>query len=99
MSAVIPPRCGSVRDSVCRDMAEQLLAGGGQLVDVRSPVDFGRDALPGALNLPVDALAWEFRRLNRCSPVILCGASEFRSKRAACLLAGEGFSRIYYLGG
>jgi rhodanese-related sulfurtransferase len=76
-----------------------LLASGGQLVDLRSPADFRRGALPGALNIPVEALSYEHRLLSREQPVIVYGASEFRSSRAARLLAGKGFSRIYHLAG
>jgi hypothetical protein len=52
------------------------------------------------VNLPVEALCYGYgyTRLHRRRPVILCGANEFRSRRAAHLLAGRGFSRIYYLG-
>jgi rhodanese-related sulfurtransferase len=76
---------------------EALLASGGQLVDVRSPADFRRDSLPGALNLPLDSLCYEHHQLNSRRPVIVYGASEVRSVRAARLLAGKGFSRIYHL--
>jgi len=77
--------------------AEDLLAHGGQLLDVRPPADFRRYCLPGALNIPVDSLCYEHRRLNSRRPVIVYGASEVRSARAARLLAGKGFSRIYHL--
>ena len=79
------------------ESAENLLANGGQLVDVRSPADFNRRSLPGALNLPIDSLRYEHKRLNSQHPVIVFGASEVRSVRAARLLAGKGFSRIYQL--
>ena len=78
--------------------AWDLLASGGQLVDVRSPADFSRGALPGALNIPVETLSYEHRLLSREQPVIVYGASEFHSSRAARLLAGKGFQRIYHLG-
>ena len=39
----------------CADVQEMILAGG-QLVDVRSPMEFHRGALPGAVNLPVQAI-------------------------------------------
>ncbi|MGB5442824.1 MAG: rhodanese-like domain-containing protein [Gammaproteobacteria bacterium] len=78
--------------------ALDLLASGGQLVDVRSPADFSRDALPGALNLPIESLSYDHRLLSRERPVIVYGASEFRSTRAARLLAGQGFQRIFHLG-
>ena len=77
--------------------AEALLAEGGQLVDIRSPDDFRRDALPGALNLPVGALSYDFRHLDKREPVIVYGAHPVACVRAARLLAGQGFSRIYHL--
>ena len=79
------------------EQARQLLASGGQLVDIRAPADFGRDALPGALNLPMDSLSYATRRLNKWRPVILYSSSGVHSVHAARLLAGRGFSRIYQL--
>lgn len=77
--------------------AEGLLATGGQLVDVRSPADFKRGALPGARNLPLDALSYDYRHLDKTEPVILYGTQDVACARAARLLAGKGFSRIYHL--
>lgn len=74
-----------------------LLACGGQLVDVRSPEESRHAAIPGALNLPLDALSWDHDYLDKRDPVILCGNSPVMCERAAFLLAGRGFSRIYYL--
>ena len=79
------------------EQALRLLASGGQLVDIRAPDDFGRDALPGALNLPLDALCYETGRLKKWRPVILYSSSGVHSVRAARLLAGRGFSRVYQL--
>jgi rhodanese-related sulfurtransferase len=80
----------------CAD-ATRLLAGGGQLLDVRLPDECGHDAIPGALNLPADALCYEYRRLNKRRPVILYCTSHLHCGRIASLLAGEGFSDIYHL--
>lgn len=80
------------------EFAARLIADGGQLVDLRSPDEFRRNALPGALNLPVEALSWDFHHLDRREPVIVYGAHPVACVRAARLLAGEGFSRIYHLG-
>jgi phage shock protein E len=74
-----------------------LLARGGQLVDVRSPEDFRLSAMPGALNLPLDALSWDYAYLDKSDPVILCGNTPVMCERAAFMLAGRGFSRIYYI--
>lgn len=85
-------------ESLSLDRFKDLLAHGGQLVDIRSPADFRRGALPGALNLPLDALAHDYDQLDRQGPVILCGATQgVQCSRAAHLLAGRGFSHIYHL--
>jgi len=87
-------------ESVSPDHFNNLLAQGGQLVDIRSPADFQRGALPGALNLPLNALAYDSGQLDKQEPVILYGATEgVLCSRAAHLLAGRGFSRIYHLSG
>jgi rhodanese-related sulfurtransferase len=79
------------------EYARHLLASGGQLVDIRSPDDFGRDALPGALNVPVEALSWKHRSLSRLRPVILYGHDGVHCHHAARLLASRGFAAIYQL--
>ena len=63
--------------------ATRLLAGGGQLLDVRLPEERGRDVMPGALNLPADALCCAYRRLNKRRPVILYCTSHFHCTRIA----------------
>jgi rhodanese-related sulfurtransferase len=84
-------------ESLSRADATRLLAVGGQLLDVRSPEESGRDLVHGALNLPADALCYEYRRLNKRRPVILYCTSHIHCGRIASLLAGEGFSDIYHL--
>lgn len=85
------------RESLTARHAEDLLATGGQLVDVRSPDDFKRGALPGARNLPFDALVYGYTQLDKSEPVILYGSQAVVCARAARLLAGKGFSHIYHL--
>jgi len=97
MGLALETVCRATAGTLSHEGAEALLANGGQLVDVRSPADFTHSALPGALNLPIESLCYEHRRLNMRCPVILYGNSEVRSARAARLLAGKGFSRIYHL--
>jgi len=97
MDHVIHSQKPAGRESLSTVLAKHLLAQGGQLVDVRSPADFVRGALPGAVNLPMDAISWRYRSLKRWQPVILYGHSVANCRRVAGLLAGEGFSRIYYL--
>ena len=97
MSLAIQTVCRATSEALSLERAEDLLASGGQLVDVRSPADFRQHRHPGALNFPIDSLCYEHRQLNSQRAVIVYGASEVRSARAARLLAGKGFSRIYHL--
>jgi rhodanese-related sulfurtransferase len=97
VSLAIQTVCRAMSGTLSPAHAEDLLACGGQLLDVRSPADCRRQRLPGALNIPVDSLCYEHKRLNSRRPVIVYGASEVRSAHAARLLAGKGFSRIYHL--
>ena len=48
----------------------QLLEQGAQLVDVRTPAEFERGAIPGAVSIPVDNLRERFSELDRQRPVI-----------------------------
>ena len=84
-------------EALSAEHARQLLADGGQLVDVRPSADFYRDTLPGAVNLPLGTLSYESGRLDKHSPVILYCHTGALSRRAARLLAGQGFTRIYRL--
>jgi len=86
-SESLPPGC-----------TETLLAGGGQLVDLRSPDAFRQARLPGgALNLPVEAFCYDFKLLDKREPVIVCGAHPAACVRVARLLAGQGFPHVYHL--
>ena len=58
MTLAMQTVCRATAGSLAPGHVEALLASGGQLVDVRSPADFRRDSLPGALNLPLDSLCY-----------------------------------------
>lgn len=85
------------RESLSPDHAAALLAQGGQLVDIRTVEDFRHGSLPGARNLPMEALCHDHRHLDRHVAVILCGNQRITGIRAARLLAGSGFEQIYFL--
>ncbi len=77
------------------ELARDLLAEGGQLVDLRAPYSFHSNAMPGAVNLPVEALGHDYRLLDKREPVIVCGAGVIDCVRAARMLAGQGFAQVY----
>ena len=80
------------------DEAKKLLNAGGQLIDVRSPLEFSSVHLDGAMNLPLQSLARELNRLDNGKPVLVYCASGQRSSMAAQILESAGFRQVYNLG-
>lgn len=87
---------GEKQETLSPETAQQLLASGGQLIDVRPPSDFEAGTLPGAMNLPLDSLLVEHSRLNKHQPVILYCTRGLLCSRAARTLASLGFLQIYH---
>jgi rhodanese-related sulfurtransferase len=79
--------------------ARQLVAAGARLLDVRSPGEFDRGHLPGAINVPVQELE---ARLTEVGPpdhdVVVYCRSGHRSTNAAELLRRHGFTKVHNLG-
>ena len=79
--------------------ARKLVAAGARLLDVRSPEEYARGHLPGALNIPVQELD---RRLAEVGPPITSSSSiaaavtAARARRRSC--AQHGFSKVHNLG-
>ncbi|MBS1765964.1 MAG: rhodanese-like domain-containing protein [Acidobacteria bacterium] len=66
-------------------------ARGAVIVDVRTPEEFHRGHVDGALNLPLNQLRDAAKRLDKQKPILLCCASGTRSALAARQLAAQGF--------
>ena len=77
------------------------IAGGAQVVDVRTAREYAGGHVAGALH--ADLLAGDLERrvaeLDRAEPVYLYCASGHRSGRAAAVLEGLGFERVVNAGG
>ena len=76
-----------------------MVAEGAHLVDVRSPHEFAQDALPGAINIPLQNLLAEVHQLDHEQPVILYCRSGMRSQQAAQTLCLFGRGDVHDLGG
>ena len=83
---------------VCEE-ARQLVADGAHLVDVRTPQEYARDALPGAVNVPLQNLLAGIQQLEKDKPIILYCASGARSQQAAQALGIFGHASVHDLGG
>lgn len=79
--------------------AHELVDGGARLVDVREPDEFARGHLPGAVNMPVDAIEEHLDNLAQGASVLYC-QSGLRSQRAwQVLTRRHGLTQVHNLGG
>lgn len=82
------------------EQTRALQAQGARVVDVRTPEEFAAGHLPGALNVPVDALQGRATAelAPADAPVVVYCRSGKRSARAAGILKELGFSQVHDLG-
>ena len=78
--------------------ARALMAQGAPLVDVRSPQEYQRSALPGSINIPLPIIQQALKRLDKKAPVLLYCNSGQRSGVAKRLLEACGFLLVHNLG-
>ncbi len=70
-----------------------------QVVDVRSPEEWSRGHLPGALHFPLALLPDRFAELDASAPIVLHCKGGNRSSIAASFLQSQGLSNISNLAG
>ncbi len=76
------------------DQLRELLARGGQRVDVRTASEFAAGHAPHTVNIPLDQLGGRVGELDKGRPVILCCASGSRSAMATSMLKARGFEAV-----
>lgn len=72
---------------------------GGQLIDVRSPVEFNQGALNGAINMPIDRFQQLQHTIDAHRPILLYCRSGVRSEMVKNYLVKLGFDRVHNIGG
>ncbi len=77
----------------------QAVERGAVIVDVRTPQEFAGGHVPGAINLPVEAIAQWGDTLPKDKPVYLYCRSGNRSRQAAEYLKRKGYTNLYNLEG
>lgn len=80
------------------EKARALVHEGAVLVDVRLPMEFASDHLPGAINIPVHQIARDPGAVPADRPVVLYCRSGARSGRAGRMLLKAGRTDVYDLG-
>jgi phage shock protein E len=74
---------------------KEVIANGATIVDVRTKGEFQAGHLRGSINIPVDNLHNNIKKLNKNKPVITCCASGARSASAKSILKSNGFEQVY----
>ncbi len=80
------------------DEIVKLIEKGGQLIDVRSSMEFMEGALCGAVNIPLNLIQYSAENIDKNKPVILYCRSGQRSGVAKQFLETLGFGEVYNIG-
>jgi rhodanese-related sulfurtransferase len=73
----------------------ELIKNGAQIIDVRSKGEFSGGHIKGSLNIPVQDLENNLKKLKKDKPVITCCASGMRSASAKSILLKNGFKEVH----
>ena len=78
---------------------KELINQGAVIVDVRTKPEFKQGHIKKSINIPLDTIQIESKKLNKNKPVITCCASGIRSWFAKNKLKANGFNEVYNGGG
>ena len=81
----------------CKEL-QQIISTGGQLIDVRSTVEFKQGALQGAKNIPIDTIHHVLNTIDKTKPVILYCRTGKRSGMVKSLFNQLGFDQVHNIG-
>ena len=88
-----------VNDLMTCEEVQNLMTVGGQLIDVRSSVEFSQGALNDALNMPLESFRFFCKSIDKTKPVLLYCRSGMRSGSAKQFLKTQGFDHVFNIGG
>ncbi len=78
---------------------KQMVKQGGQLIDVRTPMEFSQGALAGAVNMPIEKFQQLTGDINNDKPVLLYCRTGARSGAVKNYLEQLGFRQVHNIGG
>ncbi|OYU97474.1 MAG: sulfurtransferase [Bacteroidetes bacterium B1(2017)] len=74
----------------------ELMQQGGIVVDVRSKAEYAGGHVKGSINIPLDQLNGNLKKLkNKEQPIITCCASGMRSSSAKGMLKSAGYTNVH----
>ncbi len=80
------------------DYAE-LVKNGAQIIDVRTRQEYAGGNVKGSINIPLNELQANLKKIKKDKPVITCCASGMRSSSARGILTSNGYKEVYNGGG
>ncbi len=81
------------------DFVLEKINDGGQLIDVRSPVEFNMGALDGAVNMPVENFQTLKDDIDNTKPILLYCRTGARSEMVKNYLVQLGYDQVHNIGG
>lgn len=69
---------------------KEMVSNGATILDVRSKDEYASGHIKGSMNIPLDQLAGQMKKLPKGKPVVACCLSGGRSGRAVDMLKAEG---------
>lgn len=77
----------------------QLVKDGAQIIDVRTPQEYAGGHVKGSINIPLNELQANLKKIKKDKPVITCCASGMRSSSARGILKSNGYTEVHNGGG
>ena len=77
----------------------ELINQGAQIIDVRTVAEYASGHIKGSVNIPLQSLTANLKKIKKDKPVITCCASGMRSASAKSILQSNGYAAVYNGGG
>jgi len=74
---------------------QEVISNGAIILDVRTKGEYQSGHLSNSINIPVDNLQGNLKKLDKNRPIITCCASGARSASARRVLLSNGFEQVY----
>lgn len=74
---------------------QEVISKGAVILDVRTKGEYQSGHIRNSINIPVDKLPQNIKKLDKNKPIITCCASGSRSASARRILKSNGFEQVY----
>jgi phage shock protein E len=74
---------------------QEVISNGAVILDVRTKGEYQSGHIRNSINIPIDKLPENIKKLNKNKAIITCCASGSRSASARKLLKSNGFEEVY----